>query len=267
VELGLKAKVAAITGGSEGIGFATASRLALEGASVAICARGEASLRAAAQAIRAATGAEVLTVVADIEAPEAPEHFIAETVKRFGRIDILVNNAGREAIGAFEKTSDADWQADLDLKLFGAIRAIRAAVPHMQAAGGGRIVNITHFGAKQPQARSVPTSVTRAAGIALTKALSKELGEHRILVNTVCVGLIWSGQWEHRRLALSPPPSPEEYERQLLAQRQSTAGIIPLGRMGRSEEVADLIAFLASDRASYISGASINIDGGLSGVV
>ncbi len=190
MELGLKAKVAAITGGSEGIGLATASRLALEGASVAICARGEAALRAAAQAIRAATRAEVLTVVADIAVPGAPEHFIAETVKRFGQIDILVNNAGREAIGAFEKTSDAAWQADLDLKLFAAIRAIRAAIPHMQAAGGGRIVNLTHFGAKQPRARSVPTSVTRAAGNALTKALSKELGEHRIMMNTVCVGLI-----------------------------------------------------------------------------
>lgn len=267
MDLGLKGKVAAITGGSEGIGLATARRLALEGASVAICARREAALREATEAIRRATGAEVLMVAADMANPGEPERFIAETVRRFGRLNILVNNAGREAIGPFEATGDAAWQADLDLKLFGAIRTTRAALPHLRAAGGGRIINITHVGAKQPRARSVPTSVSRAAGIALTKALSKELAEHQILVNTVCVGLIWTGQWERRRLALAPPPPPEEYERQVMAERAGTLGPIPLGRMGRSEEVADLIAFLASERASYISGAAINIDGGLSGVV
>ena len=178
----------------------------------------------------------------------------------------MVNNPGGEASFPFEDVNDDDWQADLDLKLFAAIRAIRAALPHLKASGAGRIVNITHVGAKQPRARSVPTSVSRAAGIALTKALSKELAEHKILVNTVCVGLIWSGQWESRRLAQAPNESPAQFERWVMANRGGGAGA-PLGRMGQPEEVADLIAFLASERGSYITGTAINVDGGLSGAV
>jgi 3-oxoacyl-[acyl-carrier protein] reductase len=266
MELGLKGRVAAVTGGSEGVGRMTAERLAQEGARVAICARREGLLQEAAAAIRSATGAEVLAVAADIGQPGEPERFIAETVKRFGRLDIVVNNAGREASFPFNDVSDDDWQADLDLKLFAAIRATRAALPHLKASGAGRIVNITHVGAKQPRARSVPTSVSRAAGIALTKALSKELAEHKILVNTICVGLIWSGQWESRRLAQAPQESPAQFERWVMANRGGGTGI-PLGRMGQPGEVADLIAFLASDRGSYITGTAINVDGGLSSVV
>ncbi len=262
MELGLKGKVAAITGGSEGIGLATATKMAQEGALVGICARRQGPLEKVAEIILAAGGADALMVAADVSKPGEPERFIAEVVKRFGRLDILVNNAGREALGPFEKTDDAAWQADLDLKLFGAIRTIRAAVPHLRAVKGGRIINITHVGAKQPRARSVPTSVSRAAGIALTKALSKEFAVDGILVNTVCIGLIWSSQWERKLRALPSPLSTEEYERQIVTDRA-----IPLGRMGRSEEVASLIAFLASEQASYITGASINIDGGLCNVV
>lgn len=263
MELGLNGKVAAITGGSEGIGLATAVRLATEGASVSICARREDLLATAARTVKsAAAGDRVLAIVADVAQPGEPERFIAEVVRQFGRLDILVNNAGHEAVGPFEATDDAAWQADLDLKLFGAIRTIRAAIPHMRALGAGRIINITHVGAKQPRACSVPTSVTRAGGIALTKALSKELAKDGILVNTVCLGIIWSSQWERKRKALPSPLSREQYESQLVAERG-----IPLGRLGRNEEVASLIGFLASDQAAYITGASINIDGGLSHVV
>lgn len=262
MELGLNGKVAAITGGSEGIGLATALRLAAEDALVGICARRQESLEKAVAMIRDAGAADVLALPADMTRPGEPERFIAEVAKRFGRLDILVNNAGREAVGPFEDTTDTAWQEDLDLKVFGAIRSIRAALPHMRKAGGGRIINITHVGAKQPRARSVPTSVTRAAGIALTKALSKEYAPAGILVNTICVGIIWSSQWERRRLAMAPPASKREYEQQLVDERG-----IPLGRLGKSEEVASLIAFLASEQAAYITGASINIDGGLSGVV
>lgn len=266
MEMGLKGKVAVITGGSEGVGRATAFRLAQEGAKVAICARRADLLEATAAEIRAATGAEVLALALDIAKAGDPERLIAETVKRFGRLDILVNNAGREASSPFDVVDDEAWQADIDLKLFGAIRAIRAATPHLKASGAGRIINLTHVGAKTPRARSVPTSVTRAAGIALTKALSKELAEHKILVNTVCVGLIWSGQWERRRKEQAPGETPAEFEKWVMANRLGGTGV-PLGRMGRAEEVGDLITFLVSERGSYITGAAINVDGGISNAV
>ncbi len=263
MELGLRGKVAAITGGSEGIGLESALALSAEGARVAICGRRADSIEKAATAIRKATNAaEVLALSVDVTVPGEPERFIAEVMTRFGRLDILVNNAGREALGSFEEIDDDAWQQDLDLKLFAAIRCARAAIPLMRHAGGGRIINMTHVGAKQPRARSMPTSVTRAAGIALTKALSKELAPDGILVNTVCVGIIESSQWERKRAAMASPISPQEHERQLVADRG-----IPLGRIGRSAEVASLITFLASSQAAYITGASVNIDGGLCNLV
>lgn len=263
MELGLKGHVAAITGGSEGIGLAMALALTAEGARVAICARRAEVLDSAAAAIRKATpGAEVLALPVNVAMKGEGKRFIEEVVRRFGRIDSLVNNAGREALGVFEEIEDEAWQEDIDLKVFGAIRCARAAIPHMRRVGGGRIINMTHVGAKQPRARSMPTSVTRAAGIAMTKALSKELAADGILVNTVCVGIIQSGQWERRRNASAVPMTMEQQERELVADRG-----IPLGRIGRSEEVASLITFLLSSQAAYITGASINIDGGLCNIV
>jgi 3-oxoacyl-[acyl-carrier protein] reductase len=259
MDLGLKGKVAAITGGSEGIGKATAWRLAAEGASVAICARRRDVLAAAAEEIRAGTGGDVLAVPTDVTKPEEIEAFIAATVERFGRLDILVNNAGRAAALDFMDVDDALWESDLDLKLMAAVRASRLAIPHMRRVGGGRIINLTHVGGKQPGYHSLPSSLSRAAGIALTKALSKDRAADGILVNTVCVGTIKSGQHERARLAQAPNLSPEEFY------RQRGQGI-PLGRVGEAEEVADVIAFLASDRASYVTGVSINVDGGVSGV-
>ena len=260
MDLGLRGKVAAITGGSEGIGKAAAWRLAAEGASVVICARRRDVLEAAAEEIRAATKADVLAVPADVTKAEDVEAFISAAVDRFGRLDILVNNAGRAAAREFMDVDDADWQSDLDLKLFAAIRASRLAIPHMRRVGGGRIINLTHVGGKQPGYHSLPSAVSRAAGIALTKALSRDCAAYGILVNTVCVGTIKSAQNERARQAQSPSLSPEEFY------RQRGQGI-PLGRVGEAEEVADVIAFLASARASYVTGVSINVDGGTSGVV
>jgi NAD(P)-dependent dehydrogenase (short-subunit alcohol dehydrogenase family) len=257
MELGLKGKVAAITGGSEGIGKATARRLALEGVQVAICARRVDVLQQAADEIKQ-TGGEVLALVADMTKPADIEKFIADTVKQFGRLDILVNNAGTSNANHFESIGDEVWTQDLELKLFGAIRAARAAIPHMKQQGGGRIINVTMVGAKQPGAKSLPTTVSRAAGIAFTKALSKDMAEHHILVNTVCVGLIKSGQMA--RGAARRGLQPEQFYEQ-------AGKNIPLGRVGEAEEVANVIAFLASDAASYVTGTSINVDGGMSGVV
>jgi 3-oxoacyl-[acyl-carrier protein] reductase len=177
------------------------------------------------------------------------ERFMKGVVDRFGRIDILVNNAGTSMRGAFLEVGDEMWSADLELKVFGAIRCTRIAVPYMKKQGGGRIVNITISSAKQPGAQSMPTSVSRAAGLAITKALSKEFAPDNILVNTVCIGKIKSGQ--HERRFKKDGTSADEY----------------YSRVGEAEEVANVIAFLVSDAASYVTGSSVNLDGGISGVL
>lgn len=263
MDLGLTDKVAIITGGSEGIGKAAAHSLAAEGARVAICGRRVEVLEQAAAEISQATGGQVLAIPADVTHPGQVEKLFRTTLEHFGRLDILVNNAGASSAHPFEAASDDIWQADLELKLFGAIRCARAALPYMKAQGGGRIINITTPGGKAPGARSAPTSVSRAAGIALTKVLSKEYAQDNILVNTVCIGLIKSGQHERRwTQAHAADPSLS-----LNAYYDHMGREVPLGRVGEAREAGDLIAFLASARASYITGVAINIDGGRSAVV
>ena len=174
MDLGLTGKAAIVTGGSEGLGRATAARLAEEGAHVAIVARTAEKLEVAATAIRdRVPGATVLPITADVsEAPDATR-IVERAVDELGRLDILVNNAGTARALPFLEADDETWQADLDLKLFAAIRLTRLAVPHMRNQGGGRVVNVLATSAKAPGAASVPTSVSRAAGLALTKALSR----------------------------------------------------------------------------------------------
>ena len=257
MELGLKGKIAVVTGGSDGIGKATALRLAQEGAHVAICARRKEPLDNVAAEIQK-FGVQGLAVAADMSKPADVERFMKAVVDRFGRIDILVNNAGTSKRGAFLELTDEEWASDLELKVFGAIRCTRLAVPHMKKNGGGRIVNITITSAKQPGAQSYPTSVSRAAGLAITKALSKEFAADNILVNTVCIGRIKSGQHERR------------YKRDGQTAEQYYAGVakdIPMKRVGEAEEVANVITFLVSDAASYVTGSSLNLDGGMSGVL
>lgn len=260
MELGLKGKVAIVTGGSEGIGRAVALRLAEEGARVAICARRPDVLETTAGEIARRTGSEVLAVPADVTKAADLERVVQTTVERFGRLDVVVNNAGRSNANLFEAVPDEAWQEDLDLKFFAAVRTARLALPHLRASGSGRIVNIVNIGGKQPGARSVPTSVSRAAGIALTKALSKDLAADRITVNAVCVGLIKSAQHERTWRREGAPGTIDDW----YAERGKN---IPLGRVGEAEEVGDLVAFLASERAAYITGTAINIDGGTSAVI
>jgi 3-oxoacyl-[acyl-carrier protein] reductase len=257
MELGLRGKVAAVTGGSEGIGRATVLRLVAEGAKVAMCARRAEVLNAFAEELRKG-GADVLAIVADSSKPGEMEAFIEQTVAKFGRLDIVVNNAGGTGQDPFEKVTDEAWQRDLDVKVFAHIRTTRAAVPHMKKQGGGRIINLNMVGAKQPFAGSFPTTISRAAGLALTKALSKEFAGDNILVNAVAVGKIKSMQQE-RRAAKTGVSVTEHYEK--------TGKTVPLGRMGEAEEVANVIAFLASDAASYVTGCCVNVDGGMSGVL
>jgi NAD(P)-dependent dehydrogenase (short-subunit alcohol dehydrogenase family) len=258
MDLGLTGKIALVTGGSDGLGRATAERLAAEGAAVAVCARGAERLAAVADAIVKA-GGQALAVPADVSRAADCERLVAAVLARFGRLDILVNNAGTSAAHAFDAVDDAAWQADLDLKLFAAIRLIRLAVPAMRRAGGGAIVNVLNTGAREPAARSLPTAASRAAGLAVTKALSRELAADRIRVNGVLIGLVKSGQWERRWTARAG--TLDEYYAKLARDRA-----IPLGRFGESAELGSLVAFLVSDASAYITGVAVNFDGGLSHV-
>ncbi len=257
MDLGLKGKVAIITGSTEGIGRATALKFAKEGTKVAICSRDAAKVERTVAEIKAA-GGEVFGMVADISKAADIENFVNGAVKHFGRVDILVNNAGSSQRGAFLETEDAKWAADFELKIFGAIRCTRLAVPHMLKQGGGRVINITNTAAKQPGAQSGPTSISRAAGLALTKMLSKEFAAQNVLVNTVTIGKIKSGQHERTRKKLGLEP--DVYFKKVAAD-------IPMGRMGETDEAADAIVFLASNMATYVTGTSINLDGGISGVL
>lgn len=252
MDLGLTGKVAIISGGSEGLGRATAERFAEFGAKVAICARRKEVLDAAADAIRKSTGGDVLAMTADVTRAEDIEAFVTAVVAQYGGVDILVNNAGTSSAAGFEKVDDHAWMADIELKLFGAIRFCRLVIPHMRTRGGGRIINVTTVGGKVPVARSLPTSVTRAAGINLTKSLANEYAAEGIRVNTVCLGLVKSAQLARRAKGGD-----------LEAHYREVAKRVPIGRVAEAGEFADLVAFLASDRAAYITGTAINFDGGI----
>lgn len=254
IKVSLDGKVALVTGASKGIGAAVAQAFATAGAAVMISSRKLDALTNTAEAI----GGSTAVFAANAGDPNSAEACVRATLEQFGRIDILVNNAGTSSTGAFESLADETWQADFDLKLFGAIRLIRAVVPRMKDQGGGSIVNVTNIGAKQPAAGSMPTTVTRAAGLAMTKALSKEFAGDRIRVNAVCIGLVRAGQ--HEKTAAKRGIDVEElYE--------TMGRNIPLGRVGKAEEAANVIAFLASEAAGFVTGSSVNIDGGASAVL
>ena len=266
MDLGLTGKVAVVTGGSEGIGKAAALSIAREGGRVAIVARRAEVLNAAAEEIARAAGADkVLPVQADVADPASPHRIVAAALGLFGGLDILVNNAGTSMAKPFDQVSEADWRADFDLKLWAAIGLIRAAAPEMRRRGGGRIVNVTNLSGRTPGASSMPTSVARAAGIAVTKALSKDLARDNIMVNTVCIGLIKSGQ--HRRRFAERIKSEQGLTEDRLYAEMAKARGVPLCRVGEAAEAGDVIAFLVSARASYLTGIAVNIDGGSAAVV
>ncbi len=256
LELGLEGKVAIITGGSDGLGRATAARLAHEGCKVVICARREDHLSAAADEIVRDTGAEVVACRADVTRPADLERLVRSALDHFGGVDIVLNNAGRSAAAGLEAVDDDGWREDIELKLMASVRLCRLTVPIMRERGGGSIVNATITGGKAPAAGSLPTSVTRAAGINLTKSLANEYAGANIRVNTICIGLIKSAQWDRRA---GNRPVEELYE--------EMSANVPLGRVGEAEEYADLCAFLVSERAAYITGVAINLDGGMAPVV
>ena len=262
MDLGLKGKVAIITGGSHGIGRGAAEAMAKEGARVALAARDQADLDRVAEEISQATGAEVIGISTDVTDEAQVKALVAKVVDRWGTVNILVNNAGTGNANRFDDVTNDVLMNDLQIKVFGAMYCMRAVLPHMKAAGGGAVVNITTPGGKAPAAASQPTSLSRAAGISLTKSWSKEFAPFNIRVNTVCIGSIKSRQnyrqWEARNKQ-DPSFTLEQY----WADRSKP---IPMGRGGEPNEAGEPIAFLCSDRASYVTGTSINVDGGISPV-
>jgi NAD(P)-dependent dehydrogenase (short-subunit alcohol dehydrogenase family) len=258
MDLELTGKVVLITGGTDGLGLALAQRLVGEGAVVAVCGRDRERL-ASAEAVLAAAGGDVLAVRADVEHAADITRLVDSAVARWGRIDGIVHNAGRSSGGTLETHDDATWEGDLQLKVMGAVRLTRSALPYLRESKGAALFTLA-ISAKSPGAGSEPSSVSRAAGMALMKALSKEFGPDGIRVNAILIGLIESGQWV-RMAEAAGTELPALYE------RMAANAAIPLGRVGRADEFADLASFLLSARASYVTGTAINLDGGLSPTV
>ena len=252
MDLNLRGRVVAITGGTDGLGLAPPHTLLAEGAHPVVCGRDDVRVRAAAELLGDAGHA----LRADVTHDDDCQRFLDATLSRFGRLDGLVNNAGRSAAGAVAESVDDEWRDDYELKVIAALRLARLALPELERCGGS-IVNVLAIKGKAPDANSTPTAASRAAGLALTKALAAEAGPRGVRVNAVLIGLMESGQWRRRAHDMGITEA-EFYEMVLKFQK------VPLGRFGRSEEFGALVAFLLSERAGYLTGVGINLDGGLS---
>ena len=263
MDLGLNGKNAIITGGSDGIGLAAAISLSKEGANVAILARTQEKLDNAVAEIKRDAKGKVLAISTDVREESSVISSINKVKDEFGKIDILVNNAGTSSASPLEEMTNEQLTEDLSLKVYGAIFCARAVIDDMKSNGSGSIINITTPGGKATAGGSQPTSLSRAAGISLTKAWSKEYASQNIRVNTVCVGLLKSGQ--HRTRVENIQKEKPDYT---LEDHWEVMGKnVPMGRVGEAIEVGNVICFLSSSKASYVTGTAVNVDGGTSPVV
>ena len=260
MDLQLQGRIAAVAAASKGLGKAVALELLKEGAHVAICSRDQARIEAAADELRKATGGQVLPIVADLTTLEGCRHFIQSTVMHYdGRLDILVTNAGGPPSGPVENFDDAAWQAAIELNLLSTVRMVSEALPYLKQSDQGRVIAITSISAKQPLNNLALSNVTRAGVIGYIKTLANELGHTGVTFNAVLPGWTRTARVSEllENLAQTRGTTPEEVEAGITA-------AIPARRMGRPDEFAAVVAFLASGRASYLNGVALQIDGGLS---
>jgi 3-oxoacyl-[acyl-carrier protein] reductase len=259
MDLGIRDKVAIVAASSKGLGKASALALAGEGVKLTVCARGEEALHATAQEIGEKTGVEVLPMVVDVTHKAQIDDMVKATMDKFGKVDILVTNAGGPPpVVSFLDVSDQGWREGIDLNLMSTINMCRAAVPHMKAQGWGRIVNIMSVSVKQPLDGLLLSNVSRTGVVGFSKTISNELASENITVNTVCPGAIMTDRVKSMTKARAENEGKSEEE--ILS---SYTSIIPMGRIGQPRELGSLVAFLASELASYITGTVIQIDGGL----
>jgi 3-oxoacyl-[acyl-carrier protein] reductase len=259
MDFGLQEKVALVMAASKGLGRASAAALAAEGARVTIGARSAQALEQTAQEIQQATGSRVLAVPTDVTRAGDLEAIVAATVREFGRIDILVNNAGGPPAGTFESFGDAQWQAAFELNLLSSVRLVRLVLPHMRKTGSGRIITIVSTSVKQPIDGLLLSNSIRSGVVGLAKTLSVELAPDNITVNNVCPGRILTDRLRHL-YHIDERVQQGMNEAALL---KEMAQGVPMGRLGAPEELAAFVAFLASQQASYITGTTTQIDGGL----
>lgn len=258
MDLGIKGRTALVVAASRGLGKATATELSREGAAVAIAARDPTTLDAAAKEIRRATGNKVLAVQADVSVPADIERLCAAVQEELGSVDILVNNAGGPRSGVFTDMAEGDWWGAINLHLMSAIRLIDLLLPGMRERRWGRIINITSFAVKQPIPALILSNTARAAVVAMAKTLAHQVAAEGITVNNVCPGYTLTDRV--RDLAHAASEREGKTLEEVMEELQSD---IPAGRLGKPEELAALITFLASERAAYITGTTIQVDGGL----
>ncbi len=257
MDLGLKDRVAIVAASSQGLGKAVAEGLAREGAKLALCARTESTLKSAAAEIRRKTGVEVLAQAADVTVYDQVRRFVAGTVGRFGRLDICVTNAGGPPAKLFADTSLEDWQTGVNLNLMSTLHLAREVLPLMQKQQWGRLIAITSVAVKQPIDGLILSSAVRSAVSGLVKSLSNEYARYNVLVNNVCPGYTLTARLDELAGKLA---AAEGLQAKQI--RERWASQIPLGRLGQPEELANLVVFLASERAGYITGQTIAVDGG-----